>query len=494
MELKYHQATFDLLGTKPRVSKRALRLIERREAALGITLPASLREWYSLQGAEAILLEHSNDDRPVPLAELGTAHEVRHGVLKFQDENQGVAAWYVRLDGSDDPPVDVESELYRGDSPETEDEDDPDPLAWAGWRPSASHFSAYIYSHVLAYRGRREDQAIAKLLRQDGADVTFDEQGRIVRVDVADDRDSRGAKRTKDRRVTATALDLLARAETLHSLWIRGGAELKPEVWAKLAALRSVSRLWLSGPTFGDEDVESLIAMPRLVELELGGTSLTEAGYTRLLRGKRFRSLYFTGRSLTDADLAGLGHQTRLEELDLSWTAITDEGLKALAGLRSLKRLSLSNVSVSGTGLKHLAGLRSLKVLDLSHSPVGDAGLRHLRGLERLEELNLRGTPIEGPGLRHLVGLSRLRELNLQESRAGDQGLASLARMTSLRKLRLADTPITDAGLARLKDLRRLEHLGIDRVEISDDAYRDLRRALPRLSISPSRYWIDRAR
>jgi hypothetical protein len=119
LPLRYHQATFDLLGKPPRRSRTAIAAIEERERALGFSLPASLRELYSLSGVCDLLTDHSDQDPVVPVAELGSdPEELELGVLKFQDENQGVGAWYVRLDGSDDPPVELEGEFDRREPPE----------------------------------------------------------------------------------------------------------------------------------------------------------------------------------------------------------------------------------------------------------------------------------------------------------------------------------------------------------------------------------------
>jgi hypothetical protein len=48
--LRYHQATFDLLGAEPVVSADALRQIEECERRCRAHLPESLREWYTLEG------------------------------------------------------------------------------------------------------------------------------------------------------------------------------------------------------------------------------------------------------------------------------------------------------------------------------------------------------------------------------------------------------------------------------------------------------------
>jgi hypothetical protein len=55
VRLRYHQATFDLLGRQPVVSGRARRQIEKAERKCGRLLPAAVREWYELEGAEYLL-------------------------------------------------------------------------------------------------------------------------------------------------------------------------------------------------------------------------------------------------------------------------------------------------------------------------------------------------------------------------------------------------------------------------------------------------------
>ena len=131
MPLNHHQATFDLIGKTPQVSRAAIKALEKRERLLGITLPASMTEFYSLKGACEILTQYSNQDPAVPIEELGDPEALAHGLLKIQDENQGVAAWYVRLDGSDDPPVEVDQESDWLQPPEGSED-------WNWWNSSSS--------------------------------------------------------------------------------------------------------------------------------------------------------------------------------------------------------------------------------------------------------------------------------------------------------------------------------------------------------------------
>jgi hypothetical protein len=116
--LRYHSRTFQLLGIEPRRSSAAVEALAQVETKIGRTLPAPVREWYELENACRLLLECSNDDPPLDITELGEPqHDANGGgphdllernVLLFRWENQGVCAWAIQLDGSDDPPVVVD--------------------------------------------------------------------------------------------------------------------------------------------------------------------------------------------------------------------------------------------------------------------------------------------------------------------------------------------------------------------------------------------------
>jgi len=159
--LKYHAAAFRVLGRTPRVSEEALQLIERREAETGLRFPASVREWYSLEGAAELLADNCEESDPVPLDQLGSQEEAELGWLRVMSDRDGVASWYVRLDGSDDPPVDV-------------CDDDAQPPFDLTESPWSSCFSVYVYDLVssAAVGGRRLGlQLNAKDERPDESDL-----------------------------------------------------------------------------------------------------------------------------------------------------------------------------------------------------------------------------------------------------------------------------------------------------------------------------------
>ncbi|MFK4227547.1 hypothetical protein [Streptomyces sp. NPDC019890] len=145
MNLQYHQRALALAGEPYIVSASAVAALDELEARGNIDLlPASLREWYSLDSAVRILQRHS-DDIPYAVADLGRSHgpygesvgddDAPHPIdeqnlLPFMIENQGVCYWAVRLDGSPDPEVLITYEDFES------------------WFPCSASFSEFAYSWV----------------------------------------------------------------------------------------------------------------------------------------------------------------------------------------------------------------------------------------------------------------------------------------------------------------------------------------------------------
>jgi hypothetical protein len=110
VKLVYHQATFDLLDEEPVISPSALKQIEQGEQACGAKLPASVREWYSLEGAEEKLSVRLCDSWPQPLKrvlkEFKTLHSpAQRRTLPHLRIVWGYAEADLILDGSEDPPM-----------------------------------------------------------------------------------------------------------------------------------------------------------------------------------------------------------------------------------------------------------------------------------------------------------------------------------------------------------------------------------------------------
>ncbi len=109
LKLKYHQATFDMLGREPILSEQAIAEIEKWERRTKRKLPGAIKEWYSLQFAqELVTFSHEfrelrscsvilkdieeQDRKPDKARMVAFAYEVD-------------AALCVRLDGPANPPV-----------------------------------------------------------------------------------------------------------------------------------------------------------------------------------------------------------------------------------------------------------------------------------------------------------------------------------------------------------------------------------------------------
>lgn len=102
--LKYHHAIFDLLDRTPVISETAQALIAEREKACGVTFPASVKEYFSVEGAVKLFGQQTPHYLTL-LNELGKPEEVAQGYLHVATENQAVVLWFARLDGSEDPAV-----------------------------------------------------------------------------------------------------------------------------------------------------------------------------------------------------------------------------------------------------------------------------------------------------------------------------------------------------------------------------------------------------
>lgn len=140
--LKYHQATFDMLKRTPVFSEAAIAALDAREQELGIRFPASVREWFSIEGVNELLHYYSNDDYLCKIAEIGEKRERYDdedfdneleeyydlSLLPFLHENQAVFEVSFRLNGSDDPSVWIWDDEV--------------------WRQVDNHFSHFIYSWI----------------------------------------------------------------------------------------------------------------------------------------------------------------------------------------------------------------------------------------------------------------------------------------------------------------------------------------------------------
>jgi hypothetical protein len=136
--LRYHQAVFTLLRRQPQVSAERLERLRQLEQRAGVPLPASIVEWFSIEGAGEIFERNTAPDWLTDLDELTRPEAARQGYLHVASESQGVVEWYARLTGADDPPV------YDNNDESSQD------LSRIRWHLCAPTFSRFVFHRIAA--------------------------------------------------------------------------------------------------------------------------------------------------------------------------------------------------------------------------------------------------------------------------------------------------------------------------------------------------------
>jgi hypothetical protein len=123
MFIEYYREEFArLFGGRPELSDGlGDEVVQAKLTALGLTIPTSLFDYYSVAGLHWI---NDNHDRLRPIAEL----EWMDDKLVFLEENQAVCYWGIRRDDLDvaDPAI------WRGDKGK--------PIEWTREGPPLSQF------------------------------------------------------------------------------------------------------------------------------------------------------------------------------------------------------------------------------------------------------------------------------------------------------------------------------------------------------------------
>ena len=180
---RYHRAALEMLGVPARRSPERARLIAEREALCGVTFPPAVVEWFALEDGDRLFHDYSNHDRLEALEQLGDPAETRQGYLRVGIENQGVVAFYVRVDEGDDPPT------Y-----DNNDEFGEERLDRIQWNFLSASFSNFIFDAVCIGRlhavrhqtfftvtgpvpGTAELQALGRVLRPGPVTLTDEVEG-----------------------------------------------------------------------------------------------------------------------------------------------------------------------------------------------------------------------------------------------------------------------------------------------------------------------------
>lgn len=165
--------------------------------------------------------------------------------------------------------------------------------------------------------------------------------------------------------VTSANIKNLRRCEGLRALGLRGalpaGGLEDLGALGQLEILDLASALAAFGP--GPRGLYPLVALRRLVALDLADNGLEDPEVEVLARLPALHWLRLSGNPLTGRSLAVLGGLGRLRWLDLSRTALTSAGLGRLTKLRSLLWLGISGTAVTERGVASFGRARPQVVL-----------------------------------------------------------------------------------------------------------------------------------
>lgn len=133
-----------------------------------------------------------------------------------------------------------------------------------------------------------------------------------------------------------------------------------------------------------------------------------------------------------------------------------------------------------------LYGFRYIRV----GSTFDDRALAQLRAFPEVEYLDVGYTLSTDQGLEALGRsghMRHLKSLELSHTKVTDRDLVHLTGFPALTRLYLDGTAITDAGVAILGQLENLRSLDVEDTSITASGIQAIRRANPRINLSPYR-------
>jgi hypothetical protein len=213
-----------------------------------------------------------------------------------------------------------------------------------------------------------------------------------------------------------------------------------------------------------DNDLAGLARFTNLQVLDLVTCDdITDRGLRRLAGLKSLRSLTLSGEQLSGTGFRRLQELPALTNLTVySCEHLTDRGIAALSEMKHLTELSLlSAEALTDSQLADLAKLTALRKLNLwGGGGITDAGLTHLSMLPNLEELSFsKSRSVTPRGIACLVRLTSLRDISMGDMPLGDDAMPPRSRIKSLEYVLMNRLEITDQGIQSLCNLTQLKRL-----------------------------------
>jgi Leucine-rich repeat (LRR) protein len=241
---------------------------------------------------------------------------------------------------------------------------------------------------------------------------------------------------------------------------------------------RPITSVWLPPDPFQQapgEALKRIAGLKHVKELSLTGPKVTDAALRELVELKNLRSLGLADTKVTDAGLKELARLQGLESLYLEGTLVTFGGMKELADLGKLQTLCVGRNDAAATALKNLSRLSNLRSLTLRAGCIDEAAIKDLALLKELDSLTLvlaRSAITDGT----LRSLHEAKLLHGLPSAQGDRqiGWRRPARDEEVVFLGLLGTVVTDSGLKELAGLTNLRWLDVRETKVSGTGIKDL--------------------
>jgi Leucine-rich repeat (LRR) protein len=199
--------------------------------------------------------------------------------------------------------------------------------------------------------------------------------------------------------ITSRVFEHLANMKKLRALDV-GFSRVNDDGFDALANLEALEELHIGGDKMSGLALPLLRLLPSLKRLDVNGSQRTDSGRWGLM--------------LTDVNFESITALTRLEELNIGGTNVSDVGIKGISSLVNLHALDLSRMELTAKGLEPLAALPQLRRLSLYESVrIDDGAAERLIALKNLEILDLTGTSITDASLERIATMAKLKTVFL---------------------------------------------------------------------------------
>ncbi|WP_264711384.1 leucine-rich repeat domain-containing protein [Wolbachia endosymbiont (group A) of Andrena haemorrhoa] len=273
--------------------------------------------------------------------------------------------------------------------------------------------------------------------------------------------------------ISTKAVKKLAQLKNLTSLDLSGN-KIDDEGAKELAKLANLTSLDLSSNKIGYEGVKELAQLKNLTSLNLSGNKIGSEGVKELTKLANLTSLSLVNCGIGYKDIGELAQLKNLTSLNLSSDKVSDKGVKELAKLANLTSLSLISCLISVKGVKELAQFTNLTSLDLSGNEIGSEDVKELAKLTHLTSLSLAGCGIGCKGIGELAQFTNLTSLDLSGNEIGSEDVKELAKLTHLTSLSLAGCGIGCKGIGELAKFANLTSLNLSGNKIDDEGLKAL--------------------